>query len=33
MEKHPPVAVPPIYGGWFRVLSGGSKWLSGLPPS
>ena len=21
----------PIYGGWFRVLSGGSRWLSALP--
>ena len=21
----------PLYGGWFRVLSGGSRWLSALP--
>ena len=27
----PEKSAAPIYGGWFRVLSGGSKWPSALP--
>ena len=30
-SEKPEKSAAPIYGGWFRVLSGGSKWNRALP--